>query len=213
MSKWEKREAYLIDAAKRCLVGRKTFELCRSHLVGASQISRGTIYNHFPSEYDLIVAVSTSYYIAHLELAIKSSRERNDPTECFILHHCDRLFCSLFEKNFVVERIMPNDEILANASIRFQKEFEKVNSAYQEWNRNAIEAMGKIQGFNRNDLVRDFVRGTMINSSDERDFNDLSLYKKYGFALINLTGHSESIVSVTKSIESWYVKVISKTYK
>ncbi|WP_133152918.1 TetR/AcrR family transcriptional regulator, partial [Vibrio breoganii] len=58
MGSWQQRGEYLVEVSQRCLKGHKTFDLCRSHLVKASQISKGTIYNHFPTEADLMVAVA-----------------------------------------------------------------------------------------------------------------------------------------------------------
>ncbi len=48
MSSWEQRGNYLIEVSQRCLKGHKTFDLCRSHLVQASQISKG---HHLQSLY------------------------------------------------------------------------------------------------------------------------------------------------------------------
>jgi len=79
MSNWEQRGNYLIEVAQRCLQGHKTFDLCRSHLVKASQISKGTIYNHFPSEADLIVAVACADYSRWLDQAKEDDFNYNDP--------------------------------------------------------------------------------------------------------------------------------------
>ncbi|WP_052074581.1 TetR/AcrR family transcriptional regulator [Shewanella mangrovi] len=204
MASWDEREKYLIKIAKKCLVGHKSFDLCRSHLVSASQISKGTIYNHFVSEFDLMVAIAEDFYNDFLEQALLDDDKYLSPMDRFIFHHCKRLYDSLRYKRFTIERVMPNSDICEQASLRLQMKFEETYATYQKWNEETIQLIGEVPGFDRKELVKNFIRGTMIDSGDsEKDFNDVSIYQKFSFAIINLSGHSDHRTPTKTIFEDW----------
>jgi AcrR family transcriptional regulator len=208
MASWEEREKYLIKIAKQCLVGHKSFDLCRSHLVSASQISKGTIYNHFVSEFDLIVAISEDFYNDFLEQALLDNDRYQSAMDRFIFHHCKRLYDSLRYKRFIIERVMPNSDICEQASLRLRMKFDATYTAYQKWNEDTIQLIGEVQGFDRKELVKNFIRGTLIDSGDDKkDFSDVSIYQKFSFALINLSGHSDRRSPTKTTFEEWLVMV------
>ncbi|MCG9712557.1 TetR/AcrR family transcriptional regulator [Shewanella insulae] len=204
MSSWEQREAYLVEVALRCLRGHKTFDLCRSHLVPASQISKGTIYNHFGSEADLIVAVACSEYRQRLQQAQRDSEAYSDPLALFLFHHCNRLYEVLSQQRFVIERVMPNQEILEQASEDYRRQFETLRQAYLDWNRQAISAVGDVAGFNRLDLVVNYLRGAMINTDDaNQNYKDPKLYYQFSYAISHLMGHSDKRIPSKQAFARW----------
>ncbi len=204
MSSWDEREKYLIRIAKQCLMGHKSFDLCRSHLVSASQISKGTIYNHFVSDFDLILAIAEDFYSDFLEQALLDNDKYTSPMDRLLFHHCKRLYDVLRYKRFVIERVIPNTDICEQASLRLQMKFEETYAAYQKWNEGTIQLIGEVPGFDRKELVKNFIRGTMIASGDgEKDFNDVSIYQKFSFAIINLSGHSDHRTPTKKIFEDW----------
>lgn len=204
MSSWEQRRDYLTQVALRSLRGHKTFDLCRSHLVQVSQISKGTIYNHFTTEADLIVAVASAQYDEWLFVAKQDAQRYPDPFSRFLYHHCYRLHQVLSQQRFVIERIMPNQTLLFEATTSCRQRFEKICDEYTQWNRNTISEVGDIPGFNRTELVMDYLRGAMINSDDSnRQANDIQLYCQFSYALTQLMGHSDKRIPTEFVFAKW----------
>lgn len=201
MSSWEQRERYLIDIAQRYLQGHKVFDLCRSHLVSASQISRGTVYNHFPSEADLLVAIAADTYGKWLKSTAEDEAEIQDPLLCFLIHHCRRLKGILEYQWFTIVRVMPNETILAQSSEGFRLKFEHEFNGYGEWNRRMIRTIGELDGYDRTQLVTDFIRGSLINSDDAGlDHTQVAVYRQFCYALIQLLGQSDRKVPEDKEL-------------
>lgn len=204
MSSWEQRGNYLIEVSQRCLKGRKTFDLCRSHLVQASQISKGTIYNHFTSEADLIIAVACADYRHWLMQAEQDNQQYSDPYLRFIFHHCQRLYRILSEQAFVIARVVPNEAILSQASDYYRERFERVLEQYQQWNAQTLMEIGEVSGFNRSELLCDYLRGAMINSDDaQKHYNDAEMYYQHSFAMTQLMGHSQKRPPNIKVFLQW----------
>lgn len=192
MGKWERRSKYLVEVAQRCLKGQKTFSLCRSHLVDASQISKGTVYNHFMTEADLMVAVASSEYEYWLQQAKQDEIQYKDPLERFLFHHCQRLYDVLSTKKFVIERIMPNQALLLSATEFYRHRCERHFDEYMQWNAKTISEIGDVPGFDRVELVMSYLRGAMINTDDAcKAHDDPQLYYQFSYALVHLMGHSD----------------------
>ncbi|GGI82454.1 TetR/AcrR family transcriptional regulator [Shewanella gelidii] len=204
MSSWQQREQFLIGVAQRCLQGSKVFDLRRSHLVAASQISKGTIYNHFATEADLIVAIASDNYQHWLALAERDSLTYTDPLKLFLFHHCGRIRESLEHHRFVIERVMPNEDILSQASEAHRQAFELHHGRYERWNREAIAKVGEVFGFDRTELVCNYLRGNMINCDDaDKSFDDLQMYHQFCFALLQLMGHSDKRIPYHQEFVDW----------
>ncbi|QDE32993.1 TetR/AcrR family transcriptional regulator [Shewanella polaris] len=204
MSSWEKRGNYLIEVSQRCLKGHKTFDLCRSHLVQASQISKGTIYNHFTSEADLIVAVACADYRRWLTQAELDTQQYKDPYLRYIFHHCQRLYHILLEQSFVIARVIPNESILIQAGDYYRDRFDRVLKQYQQWNAQTLTEIGVVDGFNRNELLCDYLRGAMINSDDaQKHYNDAEMYYQFSYAMTQLMGHSHKRMPTIKVFVQW----------
>lgn len=204
MSNWEQRGNYLIEVAQRCLRGHKTFDLCRSHLVKASKISKGTIYNHFTSEADLIVAVACADYSRWLTQAKEDEFNYSDPLKRILFHHCWRLRDTLSNQRFVIERVMPNTEILSQATEYYRHRFEKLHSQYEQWNKALISQIGDVAGFDRAELVVNYLRGAMINSDDaNKHSGDVQMYYQFSYALTHLMGHSEKRIPTKLEFTAW----------
>ncbi|ACA84580.1 TetR family transcriptional regulator [Shewanella woodyi] len=204
MSSWKQREQYLVQVAQRCLQGHKTFDLYRSHLVNASQISKGTIYNHFTTEADLILAVSCCEYEYWLGLAKQDLKEHQDPLTCFLYHHCNRLYYTLSEKRFVVDRVMPNQDLLNQANELLRLRFETLYEEYVSLNKRMILDIGEVAGFDRVELVMNYLRGAMINSDDaDKHFGDVQLYYQFSYALSQLMGHSDRRIPTKLAFAAW----------
>jgi AcrR family transcriptional regulator len=204
MSSWEERGNYLIEVSQRCLKGRKTFDLCRSHLVQASQISKGTIYNHFTSEADLIVAVASADYRHWLTQAEQDKLQYSDPYLRFIFHHCQRLYHILSEQSFVIARVIPNESILIQASDYYRERFDRVLNQYAQWNAQTLAEIGEVDGFNRGELLCDYLRGALINSDDaQKHPNDAEMYYQYSYAMTQLMGHSHKRMPSIKVFLQW----------
>jgi AcrR family transcriptional regulator len=204
MTSWEKRGNYLVEVSQRCLQGHKTFDLCRSHLVQASQISKGTIYNHFTSEADLIVAVACADYRKWLNQAQKDAMAYPNPYMRFIFHHCQRLYCIVSEQHFVIARVIPNESILMQASDHYRERFERVSEEYQSWNQDTLAQIGDVAGFDRGELLDDYLRGAMINSDDaQKHYNDAQMYYQFSFAMTQLMGHSHKRMPSVQVFLQW----------
>jgi len=204
MTSWEKRGNYLVEVSQRCLQGHKTFDLCRSHLVQASQISKGTIYNHFTSEADLIVAVACADYRKWLKQAQEDAIAYPNPYMRFIFHHCQRLYCILSEQHFVIARVIPNESILMQASDYYRERFERVSNEYQSWNQYTLAQIGVVAGFDRGELLEDYLRGAMINSDDaQKHYNDAQMYYQFSFAMTQLMGHSHKRMPSVQVFLQW----------
>ncbi|WP_350432077.1 TetR/AcrR family transcriptional regulator [Shewanella sp. H8] len=204
MSSWEKRGNYLIEVSQRCLKGHKTFDLCRSHLVQASQISKGTIYNHFSSEADLIVAVACADYRHWLTQAELDTQQYSDPYLRYIFHHCQRLYHILLEQSFVIARVIPNESILIQAGDYYRDRFECLSSQYKQWNTQTLTEIGDVGGFNRNELLCDYLRGAMINSDDaQKHPDDAEMYYQFSYAMTQLMGHSSKRMPTIKMFVQW----------
>lgn len=204
MSSWEQRTDYLVEVAQRCLRGHQSFELCRSHLVGASQISKGTIYNHFTTEADLVVAVACAQYQGWLKVAEREQAYYTDPFECYLFHHCQRLYDVLAQKRFVIERMMPNQELLLQASEVYRDGFNEVFEQYCQWNKSMISAIGDCPGFDRYELLKNYIRGTMINSDDGvKRCDDVQTYYQFSYAMAQLMGHSDRRIPSKQTFSLW----------
>ena len=204
MTSWEKRGNYLIEVSQRCLKGHKTFDLCRSHLVEASQISKGTIYNHFSSEADLIVAVACADYRHWLAQAEQDTLQYSDPYLRYIFHHCQRLYRILSEQSFVIARVIPNEAVISQASDYYRERFESVSLQYKQWNAQTLTEIGEVGGFNRGELLCDYLRGAMINSDDaQKHPNDAEMYYQFSFAMTQLMGHSQKRPPGIKVFLQW----------
>lgn len=204
MSSWEQRSDYLIQVAQRSLRGHKTFDLCRSHLVEASQISKGTIYNHFTTEADLVVAIACAQYDEWLVAAKQDVLRYPDPFIRFLYHHCYRLHQVLSQQRFVIERVMPNQALLLQTTSNYRQRFEKLSVEYNRWNRLTISEIGDVSGFNRAELVMDYLRGAMINSDDSnRKADDIQLYCQFSYALSQLMGHSDKRIPTKSAFVHW----------
>ncbi|GIU52973.1 MULTISPECIES: TetR/AcrR family transcriptional regulator [Shewanella] len=204
MSTWQQRGEYLVEVSQRCLKGRKTFDLCRSHLVQASQISKGTIYNHFPSEVDLMVAVAINDLNRWNAQAELDEQHYQDPLIQFLAHQCWRLHDTLVNKTFVIERVMPNSDVLSQASEVYQLAYQQSYDAYSVWFHSMIAKIGKVEGFNRDELVLSYLRGAMINCDDaDKDGNDVQLYYQYCYAIVQLLGHSDKRLPAITKFKEW----------
>ncbi|QYK12681.1 TetR/AcrR family transcriptional regulator [Shewanella rhizosphaerae] len=208
MSSWEQREVYLVEVAQRCLRGHQSFELCRSHLVAASQISKGTIYNHFTTEADLVVAVACAQYQGWLRVAESEQQRYTDPFECYLFHHCQRLYDVLAQKRFVIERLMPNQELLQQASEVYRDRFNELLAQYCKWNQNIISAVGERPGFDRYELLKNYIRGTMINSDDGlKRCDDVQTYYQFSYAMAQLMGHSDRRIPSKQTFSLWLQQI------
>ncbi|WP_144211629.1 TetR/AcrR family transcriptional regulator [Shewanella donghaensis] len=204
MSSWDQRGDYLVQVSQRCLKGSKTFDLCRSHLVKASQISKGTIYNHFTTEADLIVAVGCAQYEQWLSQAKRDTEKYPNPYERYIFHHCQRLYCMLSEQHFVIDRVLPNETVLNNCSDYYRQRYEKLTAESYRWNEDAIRDIGEVSGFDRVELVTNYIRGALINIDDShKQYDDPKLYHQFSYALTQLMGHSAKRIPTEKDFENW----------
>ncbi|GIU11179.1 MULTISPECIES: TetR/AcrR family transcriptional regulator [unclassified Shewanella] len=204
MSNWQSRESYLTEVAERCLRGHKSFDLRRSHLVDASQISKGTIYNHFPTEADLVVAVATAHYRKRLERASIDDTLYDDYLTRFLMHHCWGLRDDLLYDRFIISRVMPNPELLELVTDDNRAAFEQVYGDYIRWNNQLIQSVGVVEGFNRAELVANYLRGALINCDDAgKQYDDASLYYQFSYALSQLMGHSDKRIPNQLAYVSW----------
>ncbi|WP_076542155.1 TetR/AcrR family transcriptional regulator [Shewanella sp. UCD-KL21] len=204
MSSWDQRGDYLVEVSQRCLKGHKTFDLCRSHLVKASQISKGTIYNHFTTEADLIVAVGCAQFEQWLAQIESDTAKYPDPYQRFIFHHCQRLFSILSEQHFVIERVLPNETLLNNCSDYYRQRYERLTAESYRWNENTIREMGEVAGFDRVELVMNYLRGAVINIDDShKQHDDPKLYHQFAYALTQLLGHSAKRIPSEKDFKNW----------
>ncbi|QQX79940.1 TetR/AcrR family transcriptional regulator [Shewanella sp. KX20019] len=204
MSNWQQRERYLTDVAERCLRGHKSFDLRRSHLVEASQISKGTIYNHFPSEADLMVTVATAHFRRRLERAVIDQSLYQDCLTRFLMHHCWSIRDDLLHDRFIISRVMPNPELLEQATEEHRCAFELAYGDYVQWNHQLIKAVGIVEGFNRSELVANYVRGAQINCDDaSKHYNDANLYHQFSYALSQLMGHSDKRIPKLSDYKNW----------
>ena len=204
MSSWEQRTDYLVEVAQRCLRGHQSFDLCRSHLVAASQISKETIYNHFTTEADLVVAVACAQYQGWLTAAEREQANYSDPFECYLFHHCQRLYDVLAHKRFVIERLMPNQELLLQASEVYRDRFDELLGQYCQWNQHMIAAVGERPGFDRYELLKNYIRGTMINSDDGiKQCDDVQTYYQFSYAMAQLMGHSDKRIPTKQKFAGW----------
>ncbi|USD36582.1 MULTISPECIES: TetR/AcrR family transcriptional regulator [Ferrimonas] len=206
MSNWEQRGNFLVSVAQRCLRGQKSFNLCRSHLVKASQISKGTVYNHFTNEADLVVAVAIAEFRDFLQQALQDEETYADPLHRFLYHHCWRMRDVLCNDRFVISRVMPNTDLLEQAGEYYQAAYNKAWNDYNQWNKDLIREMGEVQGFDRGTLVRNFVRGTMVNIDEgDTDCCDIELYHQYCYALAQLLGHSDKRIPTRNELSQWLI--------
>ncbi|GGI97591.1 hypothetical protein GCM10007978_39170 [Shewanella hanedai] len=208
MSSWEQRGCYLTEVAERCLRGHKSFDLCRSHLVNASQISKGTIYNHFPTEADLVMSVATAHFHKRLARTVVDQIEHVDPLMRFLMHHCWCLRDDLLYQRFVIARVIPNVELQEQATAANLASFESVYKAYMDWNRELIKEIGLVQGFDRGELVANYLRGAQINCDDAgKRYDDENLYYQFSYALTHLMGHSDKRIPDQVSFEKWLYRL------
>ncbi|WP_298444905.1 TetR/AcrR family transcriptional regulator [uncultured Ferrimonas sp.] len=204
MSTKQQRHNFLVEVAQRSLRGRKSFDLCRSHLVASSLISKGTIYNHFTSEADLIVSVASADLQEFWQHACTLEQRYADPIERFLAHHCMRLHQVLELQRFVICRVMPNPDLLAQARPELQQQFIEISERYNQWNIEQIKLQGEVAGYDRYALANNFIRGTLINVSDTPPATSvLATYQQFCYALLQLLGHSELRLPSQAQISQW----------
>ncbi|MBY5992316.1 TetR/AcrR family transcriptional regulator [Ferrimonas balearica] len=192
MGDWKKRDRYLTGIAERLLQGQKTFTLRRVHLVEASGISRGTIYNHFPTEEDLILALCRHRFEQVMSQAEAFAERTEDPLEAFVLHQCWILWDLLNHQRFVLQRLMPNPEILAQASSEQVTLYRTLAERHRDLFEGQVRTLSADRAFDRAPMVCGYVRGSLIQCDDD-DCNaqDPALYEQYAYGLIQLLGRSD----------------------
>ncbi|WP_028116301.1 TetR/AcrR family transcriptional regulator [Ferrimonas senticii] len=204
MSGNQQRHDFLVACAQRALQGKKSFDLARAHLVELSGISKGTIYNHFASEADLIVSVAIADLKQFLAQAQELEQHLDNPFDIYLAHQCQRLQMVLEQDRFVICKVMPNPDLVAQASEFLQASHRQVALAYREWNQQLIARMGEVSGYNRYELAQQFIRGTLIDLDDHRPQGDLGpVYHQFCYALLQLLGHSAKRPPNQEQISNW----------
>ncbi|MBY6187636.1 TetR/AcrR family transcriptional regulator [Marinobacter hydrocarbonoclasticus] len=208
MGDWNKRDRYLAQVAERLLQGEKTFTLRRSHLVKPSGISRGTIYNHYPQEADLILALSRHRWARSLEQAESLAAEAQNPLDAFLLHQCWLLWDQRFHQRFVLSRLMPNPDLLAAGSERHREAYETAQKAHNEAYRQWVTDLSEDRAFDRVALVGSYIRGSLIQcDDDDRCAEDPALYDQYAYGLCQLLGRSDmrgpSLAQIRDKLAQW----------
>lgn len=204
MSTKQQRHDFLVACAQRELQGKKSFELARSHLVEASGISKGTIYNHFTSEADLIVSVAIAGLRDFLTQAKQLEQLLDDPFDVYLAHQCQRLQQVLVQQRFVICKVMPNPDLLAQANEFLQAAYKHAEEGYRNWNREMIAKMGEVSGYNRYELAKHFIRGTLIDLDDNPPKGDLGpVYHQFCYAILQLLGHSAKRPPNQQQIANW----------
>jgi len=131
-----------------------------------------------------------------------------DPLQRFLFHHCWCLRDILLNRRFVIERVMPNKDILLQASDYHRQRFELLYCEYERWNRSVIHEMGEIAGFNRSEMVVNYLRGTMINCDDaNKGSEDVQMYCQISYALTHLMGHSDKRIPTQMDFAAWLLEL------
>ncbi len=191
MGSWQQRSEYLVGVAQQCLQGRNRFDLCRSHLVKASQISRGTVYNHFPTEADLKLAVLSAELAHDLALAEKIQAQYPDPLHGFLIHHCYRLHQMICQLRFSFIRDLPDQAVLEQASADHREAYLDTKRRYEQWNKECVDAMGRVPGYDRAALVRNYIYGALMAAPEQhQQCGNAELYQQFCFAMAQLLGQS-----------------------
>ncbi|MBW3140541.1 TetR/AcrR family transcriptional regulator [Ferrimonas balearica] len=208
MGDWNKRDRYLAQVAERLLEGEKTFTLRRSHLVAPSGISRGTIYNHFPQEADLVLALCRHRWSRSLERAEQLAAEAQSPLDAFLLHQCWLLWDQRFHQRFVLHRLMPNPDILEAGSEPHRAAYKEAQRHYNDAYRHWVTDLSADRAFDRVALVGSYIRGSLIQcDDDERCAEDPALYDQYAYGLCQLLGRSDrrgpSLAQIRDKLAEW----------
>ncbi|MBY5923037.1 TetR/AcrR family transcriptional regulator [Ferrimonas balearica] len=208
MGDWNKRDRYLAQVAERLLEGEKSFTLRRSHLVGPSGISRGTIYNHYPQEADLILALCRHRWTRSLEQAELLANEASSPLDAFLLHQCWLLWDQRHHQRFVLQRLMPNPDVLAAGSSQHRDAYTQAHRAHNDAYRQWVSALSEDRAFDRVALVGSYIRGSLIQcDDDERCAEDPALYDQYAYGLCQLMGRSDrrgpSLAQIRDKLAQW----------
>ncbi|QIZ78928.1 TetR/AcrR family transcriptional regulator [Ferrimonas lipolytica] len=205
MSTWQQRGDYLVSIAQHCLQGHSHFDLCRSHLVKASQISRGTIYNHFPCEADLKLAVITAELSHQLAQTKLVEAHFTDSLHQFLYHHCNRLHEVVCKRRFSYVRDLPDEAMLEQASEQYRNTYLRVEQQYSRWNSQCVDAIGIVPGFDRKALVKSYIRGCMIEALDNvHQCGNIMLYQQFSFAVAQLLGHSDKRLPAGQAMLDWF---------
>lgn len=194
----------MVNCARRQLVGKKSFDLMRAHLVKPSGISKGTIYNHFTSEADLVVSVA----IAELEQLVENGKQLDqllsDPFDLYLAHQCQRLQSVIGLNQFAITKVMPNPQLLAETTEALQQRHSEAAKAYQQWNQAVIARMGEVTGYDRYELAKHFIRGTLADLDDNPPIGDHQpVYHQFCYALLQLLGHSAKRPPSQQQIANW----------
>ncbi|GLP95463.1 TetR/AcrR family transcriptional regulator [Paraferrimonas sedimenticola] len=187
MATRQQREIYLAKTARGLLRGQSSFNIHRCDLVEASGISRGTIYNHFPSEEALMVAVANEELrecLANLEVL---NRVDVPPLFRFIMHHYWYLYDMQQQKKFAAAKLMVNEEILASACPSTTKDYRKLRHEYDQWNLAQLAGFDLNHGYNRVELLTNYLLGCRINCVDyPRPLDNAKAFEQFGYAIAQL---------------------------
>ncbi|SQH74807.1 conserved protein of unknown function [Shewanella benthica] len=74
----------------------------------------------------------------------------------------------------------------------------------EQWNKALISQVGDVAGFDRAELVVNYLRGAMINSDDaNKHSGDVQMYYQFSYALTHLMGHSEKRIPTKLEFSAW----------
>lgn len=119
------REKVILDIASDIIAREGPPALTMEHVLARVDFSKGTLYNHFTCREDLLVAVHTQCFAAHLELFERGALFRGRSRERFAaagMGH--QILLQLDPRPF---RFSLNDAILAAASERWRDMFVHYN--------------------------------------------------------------------------------------
>lgn len=67
-----------------------------------------------------------------------------------------------------------------------------------------ISAVGDRPGFDRYELLKNYIRGTMINSDDGlKCCDDVQTYYQFSYAMAQLMGHSDRRIPTKQTFSVW----------
>ncbi|MGS0679885.1 hypothetical protein ACVBIL_01870 [Shewanella sp. 125m-7] len=103
---------------------------------------------------------------------------------------------------------MSNNNLLEQVTDDNRAAFKQVYGEYIQWNNELIKAVGVVEGFNRAELVANYLRGAQINCDDTgKQYDDAGLYYQFSYALAQLMGHSDKRIPKQTDYASWLVKL------
>ncbi|SHH96220.1 TetR/AcrR family transcriptional regulator [Ferrimonas marina] len=190
MTDWNKRDRFLTDVAERLLEAQPDLSLCRVHLVAPSGISRGTVYNHFPQESDLMLALCCRRYERALQQRARFAQQQSDPLVAFQLLHCWLLWnCQRPGQQQILRQDPGND---AQGSEPHLSHYRRLREQMMAQLEAAIAALSQDRAFDRVPLIASYVRGSLLQCSESpRASEDASLYSQYCYGLLQLLGRSD----------------------